>query len=271
MNECDFDIMNILVCIKQVPDMEGHFEPNEAESWFDETGLVWRMNEYDTFAVEEAVRLKEQLGDQARVTALSIGPARVVESIRKAISTGCDEGVHIDDDEAPERDPWQIASMIAGFAAGRGFDLVFTGMQSEDRSSAQVGVLIAERLGVACVTGITAFEWRDEAMTVERELEGGRRRRLRLKAPALLTCQQGLNSPRYPTLPNIMKSKRAKLTVLTLESVGLESPKVSSENFRRHEPNAAGVVLEGDAEALASQVLEILEAKKVVSGLGGAR
>jgi len=263
--------MNILVSIKQVPDMEGRFVPNASGSWFDQTGLAWRMNEYDTFAVEEAVRLKESLGGGARVTVLSIGPARVVETIRKALSMGCDDGVHIDDPEAPERDPWQIASMIAGFAAGRGFDLVFAGMQSEDRGFAQVGVLIAERLGLACATGITAFEWRDGAMTVERELEGGRRCRLRLKAPALLTCQLGLNTPRYPTLPNIMKSKRAALTVLSPDSVGLESPKASSENFRPHEPNAAGVILEGDVGALAAQVVAILESRAAILGKGGAR
>ena len=263
--------MNILVCIKQVPDMEGHFMPNASGRWFDETGLAWRMNDYDAFAVEEAVRLKESFGGDARVTALSIGPARVVEAIRKALAMGCDEGVHIDDDGAPERDPWQIASMIAGFAAGRGFDLAFAGMQSEDRGSAQVGVLVAERLGMACVTVITAFEWRDGAMTVERELEGGRKCRLRLNAPALLTCQLGLNTPRYPTLPNIMKSKRAALTVLSPESVGLESPKASSENFRPHEPNAAGVILEGDAATLAAQIVAILESRTSVLVKGGAR
>ena len=263
--------MNILVCIKQVPDMEGRFEPNAAGSWFDEAELAWRMNEYDAFAVEQAVQLKEQLGGEPQVTALSIGPARVVESIRKALSMGCDHGVHIDDNAAPERDPWQIASMIAGFAAGRGFELVFTGMQSEDRSSAQVGVLVAERLGLNCVTGITAFEWRNGEITVKREIEGGRYCTLRLNAPALFTCQQGLNSPRYPTLPNIMKSKRAKLIVLQPSEVGLESPKVSSANFRPHERKAAGVILEGDAETLAGEVLSILETKTAVLGKGGAR
>ena len=263
--------MNILVCVKQVPDMEGRFVPNAAGNWFDETGLAWRMNEYDAFAVEEAVRLKEQLGGSARVTALSIGPARAVETLRKALAMGCDDGVHIDDAGAPERDPWQIASMIAGFAAGRGFDLIFTGMQSEDRGSAQVGLLVGERLGLASVTGITAFGWLDGAMTVERELEGGRRCRLRLRPPALLTCQPGLNTPRYPTLPNIMKSKRAALAVLSPDSVGLESAKVSSRNFRPHAPNAAGVILDGDAETLAAQVLEILETRTAVLGKGGAR
>lgn len=263
--------MNILVCIKQVPDMAGHFEPNEAATWFDEAGHAWRMNEYDTFAVEEAVRLKEQLGGEAEVTVLSIGPARVVETIRKAIAMGCDEGVHIDDVDAPERDPWQIASMIAGFAVGRGFDLVFTGMQSEDRSSAQVGVLVAEQLGMTCVTGITAFEWRNNEMTVKREIEGGRNCSIRLKLPALLTCQQGLNSPRYPNLPSIMKAKRKALTILTPEELGLEKPKTRSTKFRLHERKTAGVVLEGDVQTLAAQVLELLETKTAVLGKGGAR
>ncbi|HHE32971.1 MAG TPA: electron transfer flavoprotein beta subunit/FixA family protein [Chlorobaculum parvum] len=263
--------MNILVCIKQVPDMEERFEPNAAASWFNEAGLAWRMNEYDAFAVEQAVQLKEQLGDETHVTALSIGPLRVVESIRKALSMGCDEGVHIDDAEAPERDPWQIASMIAGFAAGRAFDLIFTGIQSEDRSSAQVGVLVAERLGVACVTGITGFEWNDGSMTVEREIEGGRSCTLQLKAPALLTCQQGLNSPRYPNLPSIMKAKRKNLTVLQPPEAGLEAPKVSSENFRPHERKSAGVILEGNVETLADEVRKLLEAKTAVLDKGGAR
>lgn len=263
--------MKILVCIKQVPDMEGHFEANEAGSWFDEPGLAWRMNEYDTFALEQAVRLKEQLSGEASVTVLSVGPARVAETIRKALAMGCDEGVHIDDAEAPEHDPWQIASMIAGFAAGRGFDLVFTGMQSEDHSSAQVGVLVAERLGVTCVTGITAFEWQHDEMTVEREIEGGLSCVLRLKAPALLTCQQGLNTPRYPNLPSIIKAKRKKLTVLTPKESGLESPKVSSENFRPRECKAAGVILDGEPAKLAAQVREILETKTAVFGKEGAR
>jgi electron transfer flavoprotein beta subunit len=263
--------MNILVCVKQVPDMEGRFVPNDSGSWFEEGGHVWRMNEYDTCAVEQAIRIREQLGGDAAVTVLSIGPTRVVETIRKAMAMGCDHGVHIDDPFAAERDPWQIASMIAGFAAGRGFDLVFAGMQSEDRGSAQVGILIAERLGLASVTGITAFEWGDGKMTVERELEGGRRCRLGLKAPAVLTCQIGLNTPRYPTLPNIMKSKRAALTVLSPESAGLDSAKVSSENFRHHAPNSDCVVLEGDAVTLATQVLSILESRTCVPGLGGAR
>lgn len=263
--------MNILVCVKQVPDMDGGFVPNRAGTWFDESGLVWKMNGYDACAVEQALRLREQLTKDASVTVLSIGPKRVVETIRKALAMGCDDGVHINDDLAPERDPWQIASMIATFANSRKFDLIVTGMQSEDRSSAQVGVMVAERLGLACVTGIMAFEWQDGLMTVERELEGGRRCRVALTPPALLTCQLGLNTPRYPTLPNIMKSKRALLQVLRPDEVELEAPKTRSSGVRLQDRKPGGMVLEGDAVALARQVVSIIETKTSVCRQGGGR
>ncbi|NTW52505.1 MAG: electron transfer flavoprotein subunit beta/FixA family protein [Chlorobiaceae bacterium] len=263
--------MNILVCIKQVPDPGGRFMPNAAATWFDDAGLVFRMNDCDEYAVEEALRLKELLGGTPEVTVLSVGPMRVVETIRKALAMGCDRGVHIDDPEASERDPWQIASMIAGHAMNRTYDLIFTGMQSEDRGSAQVGVLVAEKLGVSCVSGIMAFEWSDHSVTVERELEGGIRGIARLKSPALLTCQQGLNIPRYPTLPNIMKSKKKEISVLRPEEVGVDASLSSVAGFRHHERKNAGRILEGEVGQIADQVVAMLDAKTKVLRRGGAR
>jgi len=263
--------MNILVCIKQVPDMGGRFTPNACGTWFDDAGLVFRMNDCDEYAVEEAVRLKEQLGGTPDVTVLSIGPARVVETIRKALAMGGDRGVHIDDPSASERDPWQISAMIAGHAMSRKYDLIFTGMQSEDRGSAQVGVLVAERLGISCVTGTIGFGWMDGIVTVERELEAGMRGMMKLTAPALLTCQQGLNTPRYPTLPNIMKSKKKEIVVLRPEEVGLDGPLSSAAGFRTHEHKTAGLVLTGDAGDIADRIVALLDAKTTVFRRGGAR
>src|SRR5574340_1395805 len=101
--------MKILVCIKQVPDMESRFNVNAGGNWYDEADLAWRMNEYDEYAVEQAVRLKEQLGDTPEVTVLSIGPDRVGEAIKKALAMGCDRAVHVLDPASSTRDPWQIA------------------------------------------------------------------------------------------------------------------------------------------------------------------
>ncbi|HSN15869.1 MAG TPA: electron transfer flavoprotein subunit beta/FixA family protein, partial [Anaeromyxobacteraceae bacterium] len=146
--------MRILVCVKQVPDMAARFRPNGAGTWYGEEDLAFRMNEYDENAVEQAIQLKETLGGAPEVTALSIGPARVAEAIRKALAMGCDRGIHVPDDDAAAKDPWQIASTIAAIVRERGFDLVLAGMQSQDRGSAQVGPFVAEQLGFACATTV---------------------------------------------------------------------------------------------------------------------
>ena len=263
--------MKILVCIKQVPNMEGRFVPNAAGTWFEEGGLAFRMNDYDEFAVEEAVRIKERLGGEPEVTVLSIGPDRVVETIRKAMAMGCDRGVHIRDDGAAERDPWQIASMIAGYARTGAFDLVFTGMQSLDRGSAQVGVFVAELLGLSCATTAVGFSLDGSTVTVERELEGGSRAIVRLRLPALVTCQLGLNTPRYPTLPNILKAKRKELLVIPAEEIGLEAQLASTTEFSQHERSASCMVIEGEIDELADRILDVLNERTVVLRRGGGR
>ena len=121
---------------------------------------------------------------------------------------GCDRGVHIQDNASFRKDPWQIASAIAGFSRDKNFDLIFFGMQSQDRGSGQVGPLAAEALGIPCVTTVVGFAFADGVITAKRELEGGIKAVVKLKLPAMITCQLGLNTPRYPTLPNIMKAKR---------------------------------------------------------------
>lgn len=171
--------MKILVCIKQVPDLESRFKVAEQGDWYQEADLAWRMNEYDEFAVEQAVQLKEQVGD-ADLTALSIGPDRVTEIIKKALAMGCDRGVQIKDLDYFRKDPFQIASIIYEFAKDKGFDLIFTGMQSQDRGSGQVGVLLAEMLGITGISTIVSFSYDNGIITVKRELEGGDRAVVRL-------------------------------------------------------------------------------------------
>ena len=107
--------MKILICIKQVPDMESRFKLNDAGTWYSDQDLAWRMNEYDEFAVEQAIRLREQSGD-AEVVVLSVGSDRVKETMKKALAMGADRGVHIQDDASYEKDPFQIASAIAAYA-----------------------------------------------------------------------------------------------------------------------------------------------------------
>ncbi|GFO56920.1 electron transfer flavoprotein subunit beta [Geomonas sp. Red276] len=253
--------MKILVCIKQVPDMESRFKPDAAGTWFSDTDLAFRMNEYDEFAVEQAVRLKEQLGNDPELTVLSMGADRVLEAIKKALAMGCDRGVQIQDPAAHLKDPWQKASAIAAYARNEGYDLVFTGFQSQDRGSCQVGVMLAELLDFACATTIVGFEFAGGVVTVKRELEGGVKGVVTLTTPAVVTCQLGLNTPRYPTLPNIMKAKKKEILVLPVGDLLHEEAKAVTTSFYAPAKKGGGIVLEGEVGEQADKLIQILKEK----------
>ena len=200
----------------------------------------------------------------AELTVLSIGPDRVVEAIKKSLAMGCDNAVHVQDTAASSKDPWQIASIIAAYAKDKGFDLIFTGMQSQDRGSAQVGVTIAEQLGLACTTTIVGFDYDNGTITAKRELEGGIKGVVKLKTPALVTCQLGLNIPRYPTLPNIMKAKKKEITVIPVADLLREETLATTASFHPPAKKGGGIVLEGDVADLVEKVIAILKDKTAV-------
>ena len=220
------------------------------------------MNEYDEYAVEQAVQLKEKTG--ADLTVICIGPERVKEAMKKALAMGCDRGVHVVDEASFEKDPYSIAAIIAEFARPKRFDLIFTGMQSQDRGSAQVGTLAAEMLGLPCITTIVDFAFEKGTITVKRELEGGVKATVTAPTPALVTCQLGLNTPRYPTLPNIMKAKKKEL--LSLSVADLLNVSVQQEITRLYFPEkkGGGLVLKGDLGDLADKLIGILKEKTTV-------
>lgn len=255
--------MKILVCIKQVPDMESKFKIDGKGTWYEKTDLAWRMNEYDEYAVEQAVQVKEQL-KEGDITVLCIGSEQVKETMKKALAMGCDRGAHIDDNEVSAKGPGQVAGIIAEYAKDKDFDLIFTGMQSQDRGSAQVGILAGEMLGLPSVSTVVDFALSDGVVEVKRELEGGMRASLKMKTPALITCQLGLNTPRYPTLPNIMKAKKKELlTTDVAELLKVESQQETAKIYFP-EKKGGGLVLEGDVGDLADQLIQILKEKTAV-------
>jgi electron transfer flavoprotein beta subunit len=256
--------MKLLVCIKQVPDLESRFKANASGTWFAETDLAFRMNEYDEYAVEEAVKLREQLGEGCELTVLSIGSDRTVEAIKKALAMGADNAVHVQDSEVTAKDPWQIASIIAAYVKDKGFDIIFTGMQSQDRGSAQVGVTVAELLGYACATTLVGFAYGDGVITAKRELEGGMKGVVKLQLPALVTCQLGLNVPRYPTLPNIMKAKKKEITPVAVADLLQEESLATTASFHPPAKKGGGIVLEGETNELVDRVIAILKEKTAV-------
>jgi electron transfer flavoprotein beta subunit len=240
--------------------MESKFRVNDEGKWYDKADLALRMNEYDEYAVEQAVQLKEQVGE-ADVTILSIGSDRVKETMKKALAMGCDRGVHVVDDVSYAKDPFEIASIIAAFAKDHSFDMIFTGMQSQDRGSAQVGVLVAEILGIPSISTIVEFIFDNGQVTARRELEGGLKAIVKAKTPALMTCQLGLNTPRYPTLPNIMKAKKKEL--LSVEVSTLLQVEAVQETTRMYFPEkkGSGIVLEGDVGNMVDEIINILKDK----------
>lgn len=251
--------MKILVCIKQVPDMESKFKIDDAGTWYDTSELAWRMNEYDEYGVEQAVQLKEQTGGD--LTVLCIGPDRVKETMKKALAMGCDRGAHIDDPDFTSKDPFEIAGIIAEYAQDKQFDVIFTGMQSQDRGSGQVGVLVAEMLKLTAVTTIVEFSFENGEFQVKRELEGGVKAIVSSPAPALFSCQLGLNTPRYPTLPNIMKAKKKELLSIPVQELLQVEAKMETTSMSLPEKKGGGLVLEGDAGELADKLIAILKEK----------
>jgi electron transfer flavoprotein beta subunit len=255
--------MKILVCVKQVPDLESRFVPNAAGTWYNDQDLAWRMNEYDEYAVEQAVQIKEKNAD-VELVVLSIGPDRVKEAIKKALAMGADRAVQIQDQASELKDPFQIASIIAAYAREEHFDLIFTGMQSQDRGSAQVGVLLGEMLEVSTVTTIVGFALEEGAVTVRRELEGGLKSIIKVPLPALFTCQLGLNTPRYPTLPNIMKAKKKELKVVAVDELLQAAARTATAKVAHPEKKGGGIILEGDFNDLAEKLVSLLKEKTSV-------
>jgi electron transfer flavoprotein beta subunit len=188
----------------------------------------------------------------------------VKEAMKKALAMGCERGAHIKDDDYYKKDPFEIASIIAEYAGDKGFDVIFTGLQSQDRGSAQVGVLVAEMLGLPAVTTIVDFAFEGGTITVRRELEGGIKAVVKVKTPALVTCQLGLNTPRYPTLPNIMKAKKKELTTIPVADLLKVEELVNVEKMFVPEKRSGGLVLEGDVNQMADKLLQILKEKTTV-------
>jgi electron transfer flavoprotein beta subunit len=255
--------MKILVCIKQVPDMESKFKVAANGTWYDTTDLAWRMNEYDEYAVEQAVRLCEQEKD-SDLTVLSIGSDKVKETMKKALAMGCTRGVHILDDDANSREPFQIAATIAEYAEDKGFDIIFTGMQSQDQGSAQVGILVAEMLGLPSISTIVDFAYSNGKIQAKRELEGGVKAQVTTMAPAVVTCQLGLNTPRYPTLPNIMKAKKKEMLSISAQDLLKADAHLLTRNMYIPEKKSGGLILEGEDGEMANRLIAILKEKTAV-------
>ena len=201
--------MKIAVCIKQVPTREWQPRLNDQKTWIREQDVSYEMNEPDAYALEEALRLREKHGGE--VVVCSAGPARVQQVIREALARGADRALHVEDDGLGAADGFATADALAGAMAGETFDLVLTGLQSDDQGHASTGVVLAERLGIPHSTIIMEVQVQDSALRIKRELEGGWFQWIGMPLPALLTIQSGINQLRYATLKGIMAAKKKEI------------------------------------------------------------
>ena len=215
--------MKIAVCIKQVPVREWQPRVDDTGRGVREQDASFEMNEPDAYALEEALRLREQHGGEG--VACTAGPSRAGQVLREALARGADRAVHVEDERLSGADASTIAGALADAIRAEAFDLVLTGLQSDDQGAAQTGVILAERLGVPHATivmdvEVVASSGSGQAgLRVKRELEGGWFQWVTMPVPALLTIQSGINQLRYATLKGIMAAKKKEIRKATPAAV----------------------------------------------------
>ncbi|KRW90829.1 electron transfer flavoprotein subunit beta [Alicyclobacillus tengchongensis] len=257
--------MNVIVLMKQTFDTEERIRLVDGQ--IAEDGVKWIINPYDEYAVEEAVRLKEQQG--ASVTVVSVGNEDVAQALRTALAMGADEAVLIDGTDL--HDERAIAKALSAYLAKTPFDVLLAGNFSIDNGAGQVAIRVAHQLGLPHVAAITKLAIDGGKATCVREVDGDVQT-VEVQLPALFTAQQGLNEPRYPSLPGIMKAKKKPLTNVTLGDLGLSAddvaPRVARIDLSLPPKRQAGQRLSGDVEAQAEQLADII---LQATGQAGAR
>jgi electron transfer flavoprotein beta subunit len=224
--------MQILVCLKQVPDKDSRYKIDDTGTGVREEDLVFETNESDQYALEEGLRLKEKLGGE--VVVLSLGPERVLKSIKSALAMGADRAIHLTGAGFVGSDAHVVATAIYKTIDGQGFDIIFTGVQSDDMAFGQTGTILSQLLGWAHATIVMEVRVSDDGKTVhvKRELESNLFERIEIPLPAVLAIQSGLNTPRYATLKGIMQAKKKEIKTLTAQDLGLQAVDMGAAGSR---------------------------------------
>ncbi len=259
--------MKILVCIKQVVNLEAEIKIDPVKPWVKiGPSTDFTFSRFDEYAVEEAVLIKEKF-PEAIIDILSAGPARVLSSIKRLQGIGADHGIHILTDHEGYLSPFIVASWIASTARDKNYDLILTGVMSEDEMQGQIGPLIAAFLGWPCATSVIREELSADAkhISVEREIEGGFKDTLEIMLPAVLTIQSGINEPRYPTLTHMLRAKREKAEVIDAGQLEHADPRQMIHQLDYPKKMRAGLVLQGSPKEKALDLLTILNQRAIIS------
>jgi electron transfer flavoprotein beta subunit len=249
--------MKIAVCIKRVADMETRFRIGTSGKAVDETGVKFDMGDFDSYAVEFALQLKEKKG-AGEVVAISLGPDSVQEVLRKAMSMGADRAVQLKADAVPA-DGLAIANALAAELQGGGYDLILFGKTALDSAAGVVGPMTAELLGLPCVTAASELEIGDGRGSARRELEGAAEM-LEFPLPAAVTIDEGIARPRYPSLKGIMAAKKKPLETKPAQ---LGEQRVTVANMELPPERAAGRIV-GEGAAAVTELVRLLRAEAKV-------
>ena len=254
--------MNIAVCIKRIP------KTAEADIFIEKDGtdikkdhLVFALNDWDGYAVREAVLLKEKFGGE--VTVITIGPEESKEVLTRCLAMGADRALRIEG--PPVQDGHLIARILAQAVKDQSFDLILTGVQAEDDSCGQVGVSLAQMLGFPHAAIVTHIDVTGNRAKVRRELEGGIDELMELKLPAVLTIQTGINEPKYVSLAAILEAEDKEIKEVGMEDIGLTSGEpVDTKIDQIFFPPVGKMaeILKGNPEEVVTQLIEILKKKK---------
>lgn len=267
--------MKIVVCVKQVPATESKLTIRPDGTDIERSGLSFVVNPYDEFAVEEALRIKERLGT-GEVTVLSMRPhaaQRTEEALRTCLAMGADKGVLLSDPAFEGGDSFTTALVLAAALKRLSFDLLLFGKQAVDDDAAAVGIQVAELLGIPHIAVVNKLDidTGTRKILAQRQIEGGIEV-MEAPLPALVTCQKGLNEPRYPSLPGIMKAKQKPLETWNRDTIGLDAEMIGSTGAKvyvvRLEPPPArppGRIITGDAGTAVKELVRVLhEEAKII-------
>jgi electron transfer flavoprotein beta subunit len=254
--------MNVLVCVKHVPDTETRVKVKPDGMSLDLAEANWVINPYDEFAVEEAIQLKEKLGGE--VTAVTVGDEEATKTLRQALAMGADKAVLLTDAAFQGGDALGIARVLAAAAKKIPFDLILCGKHAVGDDNQQVGTLMAQLLGIPCVTVVTGLEFEGQSALCKREIEGGTEV-VKASLPVLITCQKGLNEPRYPSLKGIMAAKKKEVLKWGLADLGLDASVVGAagagfqlKKLELPPPRPEGKILAGEIPDQVKELVRLL-------------
>ncbi len=252
--------MNIFVCVKQVPDTETKVTPNSDKSFIETSSIKWIMNPYDEFAVEQALLVK-QANPAANVTVVRVGSVKDTEALRTAMAMGADDAILVEAND--NLDSYSIAKALKGAIdkSGKKADLILTGKQAIDDDCLQVPQILAQMLNMPSVAVVVGFELNGTTVKAKREVEGGALEVYEMSTPCLVAANKGLNTPRYASLPGIMKAKKKPLAQYSLADVGVSDAdrRVKYSNFQLPPEKPAGKKFDAaDAANQAAVVAQVV-------------